>query len=232
MAAGLTVDLGNTTYFPPSISQANNSGTALSSGNQIVGQWLDLSNTDTFCNVYASVGACSGPIGLAIQTAPGPNTLPPFTNAFSGSVFSGGGPLSGQFTDPTSGLAQLPTWVSSGGILWLNSGLYTTPGGLNASGVNLTNNYTTQTLPFGPNPIQQAQCGQAMLLSGSWPIMASGGHAYAAFQRPHQYVRLMYLSGNTLPQFFQAGFISNKLTTGSGGGATWQPLQAGTSVNV
>lgn len=232
MSANLIVDVGNTGYFPASISSANNSGTALSSGQTIVGQWLDMSNSDTFCNVWVSVGPCSGPIGIQVQTAPGPNVLPPFTNAFSGNIFSGGAPQSGNFTDPTSGLAQLPTWFSSGGILWINSGLYTVPGGQNASGVSPTNNYPTGTIPFGPTPVQNAQCGTAIILSGSWPVMASGGHAFGAFQRNHQYVRLIYLSGTTLPPFIQAGLLANLMTTGSGGGATWQPLQAGTTVNV
>lgn len=236
MSANTIVDLGNTCLFNPSITvtaTAVVSGTAVGvSGAAVVGQWLDMSNSDTFCNVFINVGPCSGPLGIQVQTAPGANVVPPFTNAFSGNIFSGAGPQSGQFTDPTSGLAQLPTWMSSGGIFWVNSGLYAAAGGQNASGAPLTNGYPTGSLPFGPNPVVNAMGGQAILLSGSWPEMCSGGVAYGAFQRNNQYVRLVLLSGATQVNFIQAGFIANQMTTGSGGGATWQPIQAGTAVYV
>lgn len=249
MAAGLTIDLANTCLYCPSITVLptavtpviasgafpSSGGTATLvgvSGAPLVGNWIDMKNSDTFCNIYVTVGPCSGPLGIAIQTAPGHNVVPPFVNSVSGSILSGGGPLSGMFTDPTSGLAQLPSWCSSGGVFWVNSGLYALPGGNNVSGVSITAGYPTATLPFGPNPVQAAMGGQTLLMSGSWPKMGSGGIAFGAFQRPNQYVRMVLLSGATQTAWLAAGFISNKMTTGSGGGATWQPLQFGTSVNV
>lgn len=227
------VDLGNTAYFVPSITvepTSPSSGVVVGvSGKAVVGQWIDMRNADTFCNVYISMGACSGPMLVAVQTAEGPYDVPLTGNSFSGNIFSGGAPASGSFTDPTSGLAQLPTWFSSGGILVLNSGLFTVPGQLGASG-QLVNNYPQGTLPFGPTPVNQGQNGYAFVVSGATPEFASGGTAYAAFQRNFQYARLVLLSGATLVNYINAGFISARMTTGSGGGYVGSPLP--TFVNV
>lgn len=230
-SANTIVDIGGTAQFVPSLSAVTPvvSGAVLGLSGVVIGQWVDMSNSDTFCNVYVAAGACSGPILIQVQCAPGPNDIP-YTNAFSGNIFSGGAPLSGNFTDPTSGLAQLPTWFSSGGILIVNSGLYTNPGQLGASG-QLVNNYSQGTLPFGPNPIQNSMGGNAFVGSGAIPEFASGGIAFAAFQRPFQYVRLNLLSGATTTTFVQAGLLSNKMTTSSGGGFSQQPFQS-TFVNV
>src|SRR5512146_334974 len=110
MSANLHVDIGNTAQFYPSIATGLTlaSGAFVSQSGAIVGQWIDMSDTDTFCNVFVAAGPFSGPLGIAVQTAPGPNVVAPYTNAFSGNIFSGAAPLSGQFTDPTSGLSQLP----------------------------------------------------------------------------------------------------------------------------
>lgn len=218
MSASLHVDCQNTAYFFPSISQV-----FLSGAMGTIGQWIDMRNTDSYCNVYVNVGACSGPLQFQIQTAEGPWDIPLTGNAFSGVIFSGGAPASGSFGDPTSGLVQLPTTFTSGGLLTINSGLFTIPGSVGASG-QLVNNYTQGTLPYGPFAIQQGQCGQAFIQSGNWPIMASGGVAYAAFQRNYQYARINLISGATIPPFVQAGFFSQRLTTGSGGGASQQPF--------
>lgn len=240
MSASYHVDLGNTALFVPSISTgvpplSASSGVAGSLGlsGATVGQWVDLSNSDSFCNVYVAVGACSGPISIAIQTAPGPNDAIQVgvTNAFSGNIFSGGAPQSGSFTDPTSGLAQLPTWINSGGILLVNSGLYTTPGILGASGQQV-GGYTQGTLPFGTNPIQHGQGGTGFVASGSAPEFASGGLAIAGFQRNYQYARLVWLSGASTTPFLQAGFIAQLMTTGSGGGASQLPATQNFTVNV
>lgn len=226
MSANLHIDFGNTMLFVPSI----NTGLSIASGvgfglsGATVGQWVDLSNSDTYCGVYATIlGGVSGPIGIAIQTAPGPNDVPLGNSAFSGNIFSGGVPLSGRFTDPTSGLAQLPTTISSGGVWWLNSGLYTLPGGAGNSGT-LVNGYPAFTIPFGPNPVQQAMGGIPFIQSGAWPEFASGGIAFANFQRNFQYARLVLLSGATSVGGLQAGFLSQLMTTGSGPGYTWAPL--------
>ena len=114
---------------------------------------------------------------------------------------------SGSFTDPTSGLpadvfTQFGNRIASGGIFWANSGL---PGSGNFS-------------PAAP--------------VGSAPAFCSGGVAFAAFQRPHRYARLVCTSGNaslTSVPFF-AGFVTQKKTTGSGGGFSYQPGSG--SINV
>jgi hypothetical protein len=59
-------------------------------------------NSDTFCNLQVTGNTQSGQLRIQIQTSD--------TD------------VSGLYTDPTSGLAQLPTVFASGGILWLNSG--------------------------------------------------------------------------------------------------------------
>lgn len=227
MSANLHVDLGNTALFVPSINTnlSFGSGSLFGLSGGIVGQWVDLSHSDTFCNVYVAAGACSGPLSIAIQTAPGLYDIPLGNNALSGNIFSGGVPQSGLFTDPTSGLAQLPTWINSGGIMLVNSGLYTVPGQMGASGQQV-NGYTQSTLPFGPNPVQRAQGGANFVGSGSTPAFASGGFAVAGFQRNYQYARLVVLSGATAYPYLQAGFIAQSMTTGSGGGFSQQPYTA------
>lgn len=233
MSASLHVDFGNTMYFCNSLT-GGSSGVAGLSGTGFlgasVGQWIDMSNSDTFTGVYVALGATSGPVGIAIQTAPGVNDVPlTGSGSVSGVLFSGAGPLSGNFTDPTSGLAQLPTWFSSGGILWVNSGLYTVPGGASAttpaSGVRLVAGYPQFTIPFGPTPVQNAQGGNAGEgnLSGSFPQFASGGIAFANFQRNFQYARLVLISGSTLVPGLNAGFLAQLMTTGSGAGQSQQP---------
>jgi hypothetical protein len=219
MSANYLIDHANTSLFVPSISVAPSSGSL-----GTVGLWCDLSNSDSFCNVFIAVGAVSGPIIFDIQTAQGPNDIPLGNSAFSGNIFSGGAPASGSFTDPTSGLAQLPTWFSSGGQLIVNSGLWALPGSLGQSGPNVqVNGYPQGTLPYGPNPIQHGQGGFGVT-SGTAPIFCSGGTAYAAFQRNYQYARIVVLSGSTIPPFVQAGFVAQLMTTGSGGGASQQPF--------
>ena len=223
MGANTHVDLGNTGLFAPSVvtglSVASGVGFGLSGAT--VGQWIDLNNSDTMCQVWVAAGATSGPLLIQVQC----------NDTLSGNIFSGGAPLSGNFTDPTSGLAQLPTWFSSGGILIVNSGLYAVPGGGGVSGKSTqVNGALIYTLPFGANPIANAQGGAAQLLSGSWPEFCSGGIAFAGFQRPARYARLVWLSGATSTTNLLAGFYSQLDTTGSGGGFTFSPGSG--SVNV
>ncbi|RJQ24630.1 hypothetical protein C4577_07625 [Candidatus Parcubacteria bacterium] len=173
MSANLVVDIANTCDYRASISMG-------SGINLTVGEIVDLMHANTYCNVWCAGGAGSGVIQLRIQTS---DTT-----------------TSGSFTDPTSGLPQMPVNVESGGTFWVNSGLW------------VSGNYSVTA------PVADA------------PQFCSGGIAFGAFQRPHQYARLISVSG-PFPNWFVAGFVSNKRTTGSGGGFSWQPLAAG-SVNV
>ncbi len=110
--------------------------------------------------------------------------------------------LSGSFTDPTSGITALGPNIASGGIFWANSGLY---GSGNMS------------------PASRA---------GPAPLFVSGGIDFGAFLRPQRYARLICTSGNAslAGVNFSAGFLSQKKTTGSGGGFTYLPGSG--SVNV
>lgn len=144
MSANLLVDLGSTADPAISIASAVGVGGTPASG-VIIGAIADLLNANTFCNVFVAGGATSGPLGIQVQCS---DTT-----------------TSGSFTDPTSGLAQLPTSFSSGGILWVNSGLW-------ASG----------NLPPSPG-VDNA------------PIYCSGAIMFGAFQRPQRYARLIALSG-------------------------------------
>ena len=221
MSANYHTDIQNTAGYYASISTTTGTG-------PLVGQWVDMSNTDSYCNLYFAAGGASGPFYVAVQTAPGLWDVPFGGNSFSGSIFSGGSPASGSFTDPTSGLAQLPTNLNSGGIWIVNSGVYTTPGGGGASG-QLVNGAPIFTLPFGPNVIQNGM-GATFISSGAYPALCSGGLAFAAFQRNYQYARLVLLSGVSVA-YIQAGFIAQKDTTGSGGGFSYGP-NPNSGVNV
>lgn len=105
MSASLLVDLGNTCQTLPTIAGNNaTSGIIFAASGAIIGATVDRLNADTFCNLLLTGNAAygSGQLRVAVQTAPSD--------------------VSGQFTDPTSGLAAFPTSFQSGGILWLNSG--------------------------------------------------------------------------------------------------------------
>lgn len=165
-AAGLVVDLGQTCDYFPSLHVI--SGAA-------VGNIVDLLHANTNCNIFVAGRCNSGEVPILIQTSPST--------------------ASGDFQDPTSGLTRDPFpqgGVVSGGILWINSGLYTSGNSSPAQG-----------------------------LIDNAPLFASGGVAFAHFQRPHRYARLMTLSGNQA--LLTAGFISQKQVTGSGGGFTLAP---------
>lgn len=224
------IDLGNTAFFCPSIVGANPA-----SGAATVGLPVDLKDTDSFCNVWVVATACSGPFTIQVQT----------TDTTSGAIFNysgnnqGGLPVSGTFTDPTSGLASstplqtFPTWFNSGGLLIVNSGLYPIIGGgaplLSVSGFPLSGGPTQAyqggfppgTFPFGLTPTIQSMGGPNFQNTGSFPMFASGGMAIAGFQRPNRYARLLLLSGSATT--VMAGFISQFDTTGVGGGFSWQP---------
>lgn len=101
---------------------------------------------------------------------------------------------SGTFTDPTSGLP-----ASAFPSAFLSGGLMWVNSGLLSSG--------NQSI--------------SARVSGATNF-ASGGLSFGAFIRNGRYARLLAMSGTfTAPVI--AGFVSNKKTTGSGGGFTYSP---------
>lgn len=105
MSASLLVDLGNTVQMFNSINAATaGSGIAYATSGALVGQPMDGLACNTFCNLVVAGTAVfgSGQLRVRIQTSD--------TDT------------SGSYTDPTSGLAQMPTPFSSGGVLIINSG--------------------------------------------------------------------------------------------------------------
>lgn len=109
---------------------------------------------------------------------------------------------SGSFTDPTSGLPRtaLPAFLASGGVMFVNSGLHVSGRGSLSSPVN------------------------------NAPLFCSGGIQFGAFQRIHRYARLIAQSGTAANTLHTAGFISQKRTTGSGGGFSFAPGSGTVSV--
>jgi hypothetical protein len=244
MSANLIVDVTNTANYEVSaFANTNNL-----SGATTIGQIVDLLNSDTYCNLFVVAPGVSGVIQVQVQCT---NQL---NDAGSGSFWSGGGfPVSGAFTDPTSGLPQLPTVFQSGGNVYFNSGVYQLPGGgfPPTSGGNiqpLVGGYPAGSVPFGLTPIYNAQGGaypipvlsgggtggtSGGVLSGFFPVFASGGIGFAAFQRTGRWARaniittaLTAVSGTATTPIF-AGFISQLDTTGSGGGFSWLPQSGG-----
>jgi hypothetical protein len=138
VSANLVVDLSATVDCRPSV----NVGSGV---NKVIGEVIDLLHADTYCNVYVGGLGGSGAIEVWVQTSDST--------------------ASGTFTDPTSGLAAFPTKVGSGGVLFVNSGLF-------SSG--------NQSLSA---PVNNA------------PAFCSGGIDFGAFQRPHRYARLILNSG-------------------------------------
>ena len=175
-SASHVVDIGNGCGYDPSVVCA---ATISPASGTIVGQIVDLLNDNAFTNLYVAGGPTSGPLAVLVQTSDATT--------------------SGSFTDPTSGLPQFPTAFSSGGLFWVNSGLY-------SSGID----------PWSS-------------IVNNAPLFCSGGVQFAAFQRVGRYVRAIALSG-AFDQPMTAGFISQRKTTGSGGGFTYSPSSG--SVNV
>ena len=190
MSANLLVDLGGTcqlgvTLDPP---QAQ-SGLISPNSGPLIGQSVNMNNANTACNVLvAGVNYNqSGVLIIQVQTSDSDT--------------------SGLYTDPTSGLAQLPGAFSSGGLLWINSG------GL----LNGTLNSTIQTGASSGSPIS----GQALL---------SGFAVATFFQRVGTFARANVLSGGFYNGPLTVTFVSQLRTTGSGGGFTFSPGSG--SVNV
>ena len=78
-------------------------------------------NADSYCNmvVQGTLSSGDGPLRIAVQTSD--------TD------------VSGSYTDPTSGMANLPTVFQSGGVMWINSG---TDGGVFGPVVSGQNSYS------------------------------------------------------------------------------------------
>lgn len=105
MSASYLTDLGNTVQMGVSITDGpllSGGLIAVASGTTI-GQGINMNNANSFCNLCLTGISSSGRLRVQVQCAD--------TDT------------SGSYTDPTSGLPQLPTAFSSGGILWVNSGL-------------------------------------------------------------------------------------------------------------
>ncbi len=176
---------------------------------------IDLGQTcDYRTSLLALVSGQSTNVGVVVDLANADTNCQVWltnTYGFSGElplfIQTSDGTASGGFTDPTSGLPAgsfpIGGFVASGGMFWANSGIGWVSG----------NN--------GPNaPADSA------------PLLASGGIVFTSFQRPHRYARLLLTSGNaSITNFLgAAGFLSNKRTTGSGGGFSLQPGSGAVSV--
>lgn len=201
MSAFLAGDLGGGVVSYPSLQALSGfgnpgSGSLDFAGASTFGQGVDLNNADTFCNlqiVGCATTNLSGQVRIGVQCADSD--------------------VSGQYTDPTSGLAQLPTYFASGGLIWLNSGGIlggTIPGAISQGAGG-----------FG------APAGAVFANSGSPNsgfAMNSGFSVFAGFQRTGRYARAFVVSGDlgyVGPLY--AGFVSQLRTTGSGGGMTFSP---------
>ena len=108
---------------------------------------------------------------------------------------------SGSFTDPTSGLA-----ANDRPGFFSSGGAFFANSGLHGSGNSFLSSVVNNA-----------------------PFFCSGGIQFTHFQRPHRYARLILVSG-VYPATITAGFLSNKLTTGSGGGFTYAPGSGTVSV--
>lgn len=139
MSASYVVDLGTTCDYQPSVVVG--SGASFTVGNIV-----DLlhANTATQVVVAAGIGG-SGVIEVRVQTSDSTT--------------------SGSFTDPTSGLAQMPGKMASGGVFFTNSGLY-------------SSGNSTPSAPVD-----------------SSPLFCSGGMDFTYFQRTGRYARLILNSG-------------------------------------
>ncbi len=110
MSATTIVDLNNSTVSQPSLnsfaqpSLASGAAYISPASGAVIGLTVDLINAGNTCNIYAMGCPAFGSGQLQIQVQCSDSTA------------------SGTFTDPTSGLPQMPSILSSGGILILNSG--------------------------------------------------------------------------------------------------------------
>lgn len=126
-SANYVIDVGGTcqlnSTLPPNIGTIGSGGFVDSFRSGImIGQPVDLLNANAACNVIAlGTMVTSGPLTLQVQT----------TDSTSGGQ-GAGATLSGNFTDPTSGLAVFPSFFLSGGILNIGQSGNTTIGVFNS----------------------------------------------------------------------------------------------------
>ena len=129
MSASLVVDLGSTAPPQASIVPANGVGSSPASG-AIIGIPVDFQHNNVLCNLIVAAGVSqSGTFRVAVQTSPDTT--------------------SGNFTDPTSGLSQLPTKFLSGGILLCNSGSAFVSGYGDAAGFQRPHRYVRAVVLAG-----------------------------------------------------------------------------------
>ena len=100
------IDLGNTTQAATSIAPdfvLSGSARFPNSG-AVIGNGVAMGNANSYCNMVVAgiLGSGDGPLRVRIQTS--------------------ADDVSGNYTDPTSGMTNLPTVFQSGGIMWINSG--------------------------------------------------------------------------------------------------------------
>ncbi len=181
MSANLVVDVGATCQNETSVNVFGSPASGV-----FVGEIIDMMHSDTFCNIFVQGGGNSGVtqsgvVGVIVQ----------FSDGLT----------SGSFTDPTSGQTSfLPSFISSGGTFFVNSGLAVSGG-----------------LPIGAR------------VDGA-PPFCSGGIAFGAVLRNGRYGRLILRSGTSLVSPITAGFVTNLRTTGSGGGQSQSPGSGNVSV--
>lgn len=113
MSANLVIDVGATCQTELSIASVNGVGSSPASGT-IIGRGVDMMSSDTYTNLFVIGGqSLSGGFRVAVQTAD--------QN------------VSGNYTDPTSGLPRtaLPTFFLSGGVFIAASGAGNSSGSVN-----------------------------------------------------------------------------------------------------
>ncbi len=192
MSANLIVDLGGTALSYPTLpagASGTLSGGVFAASGALVGQSVDMLHANTFTNLMIT--------GLSLNTS----------GQLRVQVQTSDTDVSGNYTDPTSGLAQLPTYFESGGIIRLNSGGIlggTIQGAINQGG-GLGNTAGTSGAPNSGYAIQ------------------SGFTAFAGFQRIGRYARANVVSGDFYVGPLALAFVSQLKTTGSGGGFTLSP---------
>ena len=169
---------------------------------------VDLTNTTDFPTSITAVSGATAIIGRIVDLV----NADTFCNVWVATPGGVSGELainiqtsdattSGSFTDPTSGLIAATMPVNIA-----SGGIFMANSGLWASG---------------------NQSPQSPLADGS--LLCSGGIVFAGFQRPGRYARLNALSGAP-NAVMAAGFITQKRTTGSGGGYSPSPGSGTVSV--
>lgn len=148
MSASYLVDLGSTTQMAVSIQDGpilSGSITAPCSG-AIIGQGINMINSDSYCNLFVAGVTASGQLRVQVQ--------------------SSDTDTSGTYTDPTSGLPNLPGAFQSGGLLWINSGgLLGGVLGSGTSGQYVASGFATSQAFLRPGTFARAN-----LLSGDFAV--------------------------------------------------------------